>query len=60
MCAGDYKLTEAASYDPVIAAIPVMVLVALAAFLSTYLLRRAACWGLEGGSGLEGAAGGCA
>ncbi|KAL4458955.1 hypothetical protein ABPG75_013820 [Micractinium tetrahymenae] len=39
---GDYRITTSRSYDPAIAAIPVMVLVALAAFLSLYLVRHRA------------------
>lgn len=37
--AGDYSITESQSYDPVIAAIPLMVLAGLAAFLAFYLAR---------------------
>ena len=37
--AGDYTIPQSQSYDPVIAAVPVMALVALAAFLSLYLVR---------------------
>ena len=38
--AGDYTITQSQGYDPVIAAIPLMVLVGLAAFLSLYLARH--------------------
>lgn len=40
--AGDYTIPESQSYDPVIAAVPLMALVGLAGFLSVYLIR----WGL--------------
>ncbi|KAL4431621.1 hypothetical protein ABPG77_001463 [Micractinium sp. CCAP 211/92] len=39
---GDYRITTSKSYNPVIAAVPMMVLVALAAFLSLYLTRHRA------------------
>jgi hypothetical protein len=39
--AGDYVITTSQSYDPVIAAVPLMALVGLAAFLAFYLLRLA-------------------
>jgi len=42
--AGDYTITTSQSYDPVIAAIPVMVLGGLAAFLSLYLIRLRQGW----------------
>lgn len=38
--AGDYRITTSQSYDPVIASVPVMALVALAGFLSLYLIRQ--------------------
>lgn len=41
LCPGDYEITTSQSYDPVIAAVPVMALLALAAFLSIYLIRWA-------------------
>jgi hypothetical protein len=39
--AGDYVITTSQSYDPVIAAVPLMALVGLAAFLAFYLIRLA-------------------
>lgn len=48
--AGDYTIAESQSYDPVIAAVPMMVLVGLTGFLSLYLFRQAAAWIIGGGS----------
>jgi hypothetical protein len=46
--AGDFTISVSQNYDPVIAALPLMVLATLASFLTVYLVR----WG--GGVGWDG------